>query len=70
MQLRSSGISTMLQGPPEIVGPLKRQADVCCRAGIQWHVKSLHKSIGPACEYRSCTFAFIEAYDSLGRRRM
>ena len=45
MQLRSSRISKMLQGVPEIVGPSKRQADVCCRT-----LRSL------ACEELAYTF--------------
>ena len=69
MQLRSFRISVMLQGVPEIVGPSKRQADACCRASIQWHVRSLHTSFGPACGQKLLK-CFHRDIGGLGRRRM
>ena len=65
MQLRSSRISMMLQGWPEIVGPTKRKADVCCKSGVHWHARSLHTSLGSVCGDRSCAFASLEAQDIL-----
>ena len=57
MQLRSSRISVMLQGRPEIVWPSKRQADLRFITYVHWHVKCLHTSLGLTCrdrELRSC----------------
>ena len=68
MQLRSSRISMMLQGVPEIVGPSKRQADVCRRPCVHWHMRSLHTPFGPACGDRSCAHAFQRGVGQLGSK--
>ena len=68
MQLRSSRISMMLQGVPEIVGPSKRQADVRRRPCVHWHMRSLHTPFRPACGDRSCALAFERGVGQLGSK--
>ena len=63
----SSRIFIILQALPEIVGPSKRQADLCCLLCVHWHVECLETSLGLTCRDWSCALASIVACNSAGR---
>ena len=68
MQLRSSRISMMVQGKPEIVGPSKRQADLRISFCVHWHVKGFHTSLGLTCRDRELRSCLIRNIRQLGRK--